>query len=781
MSLKSVAVLVVASLLLSDVRAPADDPAPAEPQKVALLVGVNEYLKPGFKALQFAEADVTAVGVELEKLGFEVTILLGSAEGKAKATRANIEAAARRMVEPLGQNDIALVMLSGHGQQLNPNPDPSQPNVAFNTSESYYCPVDALVNRPESQFSLSLLMDEILAPNVGRKLLLVDACRDVPVDAARGARNTKGIEGRIVALPEDTGVFFSCRAGQMSFEREELGHGLFTYCVLEGLREKAVVDGEIAWSSLVAYVDRRMQQPDLTRFMPASLKQVPIPAGAMPYTVLGHVTTSQAAPLGTPSLVRPRTIAIPQKPSNPVPSTNRVPADIPPIPVTGDIEELKVLADEAYRAGRYAEAIRILNAVLDRKPKDDVALYLRGSALVEQGTSEANAAIVRAGISDSRAAIGIVANIDYYLPYLAGMAELTIIENRPMHATQGLVELESVLTKGRPTSEQRANLIFQRSRLHHALGHDVAAREDLNSVIEVVPDHLAAHSALTNLASRSDSPEAVERLHDAAVAAIPTEPLVYHNRSTFLASQGRVDDALRDLGRALQLDPGYVPSLVNRGFVNVVHQQRYADSVSDLTEAISRDPSNSLAYSLRAMARLHLGDIDAAIADYRSVVTLAPESAASHYDLGFALFSARDYSSADHAFQQALLIDPTIEFLVPWRYCAMVFTGDRDAALELFGNIELKPQNQRKWFDLLTLYVMGSLDEEALFAAIDGTDPTKRALQECEANYFAGLRNSSRNELARAEEFFEKVLDCDQHHLAAFRAARYALGRFAEE
>jgi formylglycine-generating enzyme required for sulfatase activity/uncharacterized caspase-like protein len=288
--------LVVSAAYAVSLRA--DDETPPAPKKVALLVGVNEYLKPGFKALQFAEADVTAVGEELVKLGFDVTILLGSGEGDAKATRDNIEAAARRMVEPLGQNDIALVMLSGHGQQLNPNPDPNQGNVDFNTSESYYCPVDALVNRPESQFSLSLLMDEILAPNVGRKLLLVDACRDVPENIARGARNTKGIEGRVVALPEDTGVFFSCRAGQMSFEREELGHGLFTHCVLEGLREKAVVDGEIAWSSLVAYVDRRMQQPEITRYMPAGLKQVPIPAGAMPYTVLGKLHGSEAPPRG---------------------------------------------------------------------------------------------------------------------------------------------------------------------------------------------------------------------------------------------------------------------------------------------------------------------------------------------------------------------------------------------------------------------------------------------------------------------------------------------------
>jgi TPR repeat protein/uncharacterized caspase-like protein len=265
-----------------------------QPRKVALLVGVNQYHKPGFRDLQFAEADVLAVAAELQKLDFQTTVLLGSAPGERQATLANIEAAAWKLVAPLGKRDVVLVMLSGHGQTLPRTPD------AEALDESYYCPVDAVLNDPRTQFSLSHLLDDILAPNVGRKLVLVDACRDVPQDLTRGARNTKGIEGRIVALPEDTAIFFSCRAGQLSFERSELGHGLFTFCVLEGLRGAAVQRGELSWSSLVAHVGRRMTEPELTRYMPRSLPQVPILAGAMPHTVLGVVEEAPAVVRATP-------------------------------------------------------------------------------------------------------------------------------------------------------------------------------------------------------------------------------------------------------------------------------------------------------------------------------------------------------------------------------------------------------------------------------------------------------------------------------------------------
>jgi len=50
-------------------------------KRVALLVGVDTRLRPGFRPLRFAEADLQAVGAELRNLGSEATILLGSGQG----------------------------------------------------------------------------------------------------------------------------------------------------------------------------------------------------------------------------------------------------------------------------------------------------------------------------------------------------------------------------------------------------------------------------------------------------------------------------------------------------------------------------------------------------------------------------------------------------------------------------------------------------------------------------------------------------------------------------
>jgi len=59
-------------------RAIADEPAG---KRVSLLVGVNKYDKRLFNDLSYAERDVEEMATVLEKAGYEVQLLTGSASG----------------------------------------------------------------------------------------------------------------------------------------------------------------------------------------------------------------------------------------------------------------------------------------------------------------------------------------------------------------------------------------------------------------------------------------------------------------------------------------------------------------------------------------------------------------------------------------------------------------------------------------------------------------------------------------------------------------------------
>lgn len=444
-------------------------------------------------------------------------------------------------------------------------------------------------------------------------------------------------------------------------------------------------------------------------------------------------------------------------------------------------DPIKVAADAAYRSGNFEEAERLLNEALTRNAKDDVALYLRASARVERGAEEGNADLVRSGIADARAAIAIKTQIDYYLPYLYGMSRLAEIEKRPEHGRSGLDVANKVLSSPQigGSEMQKANIHYQKGLLNVAVGDIPSAKAEFGAAITGNPGHLAAHSALCDLVARTGTPQEAETQYDKTIAQLKDQPLLYNNRGTFLQSLGRHDDALKDFSKAVQIDPRYVPAWTNRGFAQLM-LGRDAEAEADLNKSLELDPQQPTAYGLRGTARLQQGRADTAIQDYQTAVSLDPTNPAAYYDLGFAQFFDRNYAEARDAFNQALKVDPTIPFLSPWRYASMVFSGQREQAVAEFGSIESKPEAERTWFDIMTLYLMGKINEDAVLVGISNQTPNVKLAQECEANYFFGLRTASRNqtEPSQAKQFFEKAIGTNARHLSAYRGARYALSKF---
>ena len=247
-----------------------------KPRRVAFLVGVNRYLNNGFKKLDWAVNDVVEMKAELVRHGFDEVVLLTSEEdGESYANKEHIEKQLAQFLKNVHADDVVLVMLSGHGQQL-----PVKGPDGKSHTDAFFCPADAVMNEPESLVSLSWLTDQKLAAHAGKNVVLVDACRDqVIVDPDKGV-NEKGIEGKKVALPEGIAILFSCSSGEKSIERPSLQHGVFAHGVLQVLKafdpEK---DEELTWFDLVNGVMKSVRKQNVA-------VQRPIMAGSMDGLVL---------------------------------------------------------------------------------------------------------------------------------------------------------------------------------------------------------------------------------------------------------------------------------------------------------------------------------------------------------------------------------------------------------------------------------------------------------------------------------------------------------------
>ena len=172
------------------------------------------------------------------------------------------------------------------------------------------------------------------------------------------------------------------------------------------------------------------------------------------------------------------------------------------------------------------------------------------------------------------------------------------------------------------------------------------AREAAMKALAIDPDYAPAHARLGYIAMYGDNDLAGAAQHfERALALDPADLNVLGNSATLLASLGRLDEALALDEALVRRDPVNVTALFNLGY-----HQRMA------------------------------GRFDAAIASYRTVLSLAPGRGGAHAQLGDALLLKGDAQGALAEIEQE-----TSELWkmigLPMAYHALGRKADSDAAL----------------------------------------------------------------------------------------------------
>jgi uncharacterized caspase-like protein len=232
-----------------------------KPKLYVLVVGINKYLNPKYQ-LNYALPDAKAVGDQLQKSS---SSLFQSVEIKslyeAEATKTKIVQTFGELSTQIKEQDIFLFYYAGHG------------TMSDVTQEFYIVPYDvtqlygndAVLN--EKAISASDLKKMSVGLNAQKQIFILDACHSA---GALGAAATRGAaeERAIGQLARSTGTFWLTAAGSEQFatEFEQLGHGVFTFSLLEVLQGKdngSSADGTITIRELSSYVEQRV--PELSQ------------------------------------------------------------------------------------------------------------------------------------------------------------------------------------------------------------------------------------------------------------------------------------------------------------------------------------------------------------------------------------------------------------------------------------------------------------------------------------------------------------------------------------
>jgi uncharacterized caspase-like protein len=146
-----------------------------------------------------------------------------------------------------GQGTI-LFMFSGHGGQKGTGL----------AAREYLVTFDSSADDPEPGYPLREIAEALNDSGAARKMMFIDACRDLTASASKSAPALSGFREFIQAQGLKT--FFSTAPGQQSFEDDKSHNGYFTHYLLEGLAGKAAKpDGLITFDSLATWVSHAMK------------------------------------------------------------------------------------------------------------------------------------------------------------------------------------------------------------------------------------------------------------------------------------------------------------------------------------------------------------------------------------------------------------------------------------------------------------------------------------------------------------------------------------------
>jgi hypothetical protein len=250
----------------------------------AVIVGISRYK--AVQPLRYADKDALAfhdylanyIGIPQE----QTTLLLND-----QATLMNLKRTlGTELRRKAGEKDTVIVYYAGHGA---PEADASAGDD--DGLEKYIVPYDA---DPRDLYTTGLPMREIetifqrLAPE--RVIFISDSCYSGATAGrtfATASRRAVVSENFLSRLSKGKGriVLSASKASEVSEEREDLGHGVFTYYLLEGLRGKADADkdGIITVDEAYGYVSKKV--PEVT-----GQNQHPVKKGEVEgQLVLGHV------------------------------------------------------------------------------------------------------------------------------------------------------------------------------------------------------------------------------------------------------------------------------------------------------------------------------------------------------------------------------------------------------------------------------------------------------------------------------------------------------------
>lgn len=240
-----------------------------------LVVGINQYMNSALN-LNYAEPDARGIkdyftaGYRNLFTTLQVNELYDS-QATGTAIVSNLE-----KLQQTAPEDVVLIYMAGHGEAVG--------------RDWYFIPHEVVYPEREERVqkqgvSAKKLSELIKKITAGKVLLLMDSCKSgAALIAFRGFQERKAL----AQLARATGIHVvsASTEDQFAAEVQELGHGVFTYTLLEALQGKAdgsPGDGIVTVRELLSYVENRL--PEISRQYKATAQYPVVDSRGMDFPI----------------------------------------------------------------------------------------------------------------------------------------------------------------------------------------------------------------------------------------------------------------------------------------------------------------------------------------------------------------------------------------------------------------------------------------------------------------------------------------------------------------
>jgi len=338
------------------------------------------------------------------------------------------------------------------------------------------------------------------------------------------------------------------------------------------------------------------------------------------------------------------------------------------------VDQLLETATELHRAGKFAEARRLYQALLAQTPAHAMALYRVGLLELQDGNPAAALSLLQqaaaAGADEPRQrfvlgqafqALGrwdeAIAAHEAALAAQADFAEawsaLGICRQMRRQFAQAATAYRQALALDPRNAGAMANL----GTALREMGELEQAVASLQAAIDLEPT-VASHAVNLGIAlwNRGDF-AAAERTLDRVLAQHPDDADAAFNLGNALHALGRSREAALRYAHAIARRDGFADALINLGNVQT-ELGEFAAAEASYDAALAAAPHSAVALNNAACLMRTLGRIDDAEALLRRALQLDPGNATLHDTLGNVYKDAGALEAAIDSFRRALELDP---------------------------------------------------------------------------------------------------------------------------